>query len=132
MIAWAGRIFTVLGAAHLLLGLALLAPSHARTWFTGGLWMPEGTLAQMGPASGAFWMTFGSFGAPLLVLGLTVLWLRRKGITPPAFIGWTVGAWSVAAGLVFEPAPWIAVTVAAGLLVAGTRRAARTPSPAPQ
>jgi hypothetical protein len=122
MIRWAGGIFTVLGAAHLVLGLALLAPHHARAWATGELWLPEGALAEMSPAAGGFWMTVGSFGAPLLALGLTVLWLHRRGIAPPAFIGWIVLAWSVTAALVFEPAPWIAAVVGAVLLLAGTRR----------
>ncbi|SDL23291.1 hypothetical protein SAMN05216298_3186 [Glycomyces sambucus] len=122
MTKWAGWIFTVLGALHLVLGFALLAPRHAGAWAGGDLWLPEGTLAEMSPASGAFWMTFGSFGAPLLALGLTVLWLERRGIVPPAFLAWIVGAWSVAAGLVFEPAPWIAATIGAVLLGAGTRK----------
>ncbi|MCD0442041.1 hypothetical protein LO763_00165 [Glycomyces sp. A-F 0318] len=128
MIKWAGWIFTVLGAAHLLLGLALLAPHHAGAWLGGALWAPAGTLAEMDPVMGGFWMTTGSFGLPLLVVGQTVLWTRRRGLVPPAFIGWTIGAWSLAAGLVFEPAPWIAATAGAVLLVAGTRRGARVPA----
>lgn len=123
MIKWAGWIFTVLGAAHLVLGLALLAPHHAKAWATGELWTVEGSLAEMSAADGGFWMTIGSFGAPLLALGLTVLWLHRKGIAPPAFIGWIVLIWSVAAALVFEPAPWIVGVIGAVLLLVGTRRA---------
>ncbi|GAA1681293.1 hypothetical protein GCM10009830_30570 [Glycomyces endophyticus] len=123
MIRWAGWIFTVIGAGHLVLGLALLAPAHASAWVSGELWLPESTLAEMSPAFGGYWMTLGSFGAPLLALGFTVLWLERRDITPPAFIAWTVGAWSIAAGLVFEPAPWIVVTAGAVLLWAGVRRA---------
>lgn len=128
MIKWAGWIFTVLGAGHLLLGFALLAPHHADAWLGGALWLPEGTLAEMGPAAGGFWMTTGSFGLPLLVLGQTVLRLHRRGVAPPAFIGWAIGAWSLAAALLFEPAPWIVVTAGAALLVAGTRRRARVPA----
>jgi hypothetical protein len=121
MIKWSGWIFTVLGACHLVLGFALTA-SHAETWLRGGLWTPDFTIAEMPPSMGGYWMTLGSFGLPLLVVGLTVLWLERRGITPPAFIAWTVGAWSILAGLVFEPAPWIVVTVGAALLGAGIAR----------
>jgi hypothetical protein len=126
MIKSAGWIFTLLGAGHLLLALALTAGTHTTAWLGGELWTPDGTIAAMSPAMGGFWMTLGSFGIPLLLIGQTVLWLHRNGITPPAFIAWTLGGWSVAAGLIFEPAPWIAVTVGAALLLAGARRAARS------
>jgi hypothetical protein len=125
MIKWAGWIFTVLGTGHLLLTLALVGPHHAAAWFGGELWMPEGTIAEMPAAAGGFWLSVGSFGLPLLVIGQTVLWMHRRAITPPAFIAWAVGAWSVVAGLIFEPAPWIVATIGAGLLLAGVTRAAR-------
>lgn len=125
MIKWAGWIFTVLATAHLLLAFAFVGPHHADAWLGGELWMPEGTIAEMPAAVGGFWLSVGSFGLPLLVVGQTVLWMHRRGITPPAFIGWAVGAWSVVGGLIFEPAPWIVVTIGAGLLLAGVKRAAR-------
>jgi hypothetical protein len=125
MIKWAGWIFTVLATVHLLLAFALVGPHHADAWLGGELWMPEGTIVEMPAAAGGFWLSVGSFGLPLLVIGQTVLWMHRRAITPPAFIGWAVGAWSVVGGLIFEPAPWIVVTVGAGLLLQGVRRAAR-------
>ncbi|RRS00840.1 DUF6463 family protein [Glycomyces terrestris] len=123
MIKWAGWTLTLLGAGHLVLGFALVAPAHAAAWAGGDLWLPGGTITDMPAAAGGFWLTIGSFGVPLLLLGLTVLWLDRRGVTPPMFVAWGIGAWSVVAGLIFEPAPWIVVTLGAVLLGAGVRRA---------
>ena len=79
----------------------------------------------MSPVVAGFWFTTGSFGLPLLVVGLTVLWMDRHGIVPPSFIAWTIGAWSLIGGLMLEPAPWIGVWIGVGLLLAGTKKAAR-------
>lgn len=129
MIIWAGRLIVLLGAGHTLLGYLLTAPRHAGAWFGGRLWNPGEGMADMDPAMGAFWMTTGSFGIPLVLVGLTVLWLDRRDIVPPSFIGWTLGVWSVLGAVIFEPAPWPIGWVAAGLLIAGSRRAARTAEP---
>ena len=90
MIKWAGRLIVLYGAAHTLAALtAEGAASHAGAWFSGELWGDD--LANMSPAMSAYWLTVNSFGLSLIVVGLTVLWLDRRGITPPTFIAWTLG-----------------------------------------
>ncbi|MEV6394608.1 DUF6463 family protein [Streptomyces sp. NPDC051907] len=131
MIKWAGRIIVFLGVGHTFLALLLTSPHYADEWFSGKLWDPQEGVVEMSSATAAFWLTTGSFGVPLVVIGLTVLWLDRRGIVPPLFIAWTLGAWSVVAAAILEPAPWMLAWVAVGLLLGGARRAARHAEPAP-
>lgn len=133
MIKWSGHLLLWLGTVHLVLTLALTAPTHAADWLSGAAWGLNGSLSELPAVEGAFWVTVGSFGAPLVLCGALVLWLDRRGLTPPTFLGWGLLAWSLAGGALFEPAPWIALCIAAGLLTAGVRRAGRErPEPAPQ
>lgn len=131
MIKWAGWIITLCGAAHTLGALTVdKAARHAGTWFSGGLWHED--LAAMSPAGSAYWLTVESFGPPLIVVGLIVLWLDRHGITPPTFIAWTLGIWTVVDAVVQPFQPWPIGVVAVVLLLAGARRAARPENLAPQ
>lgn len=125
MIKWAGWLIIFIGAGHMVSALALTAPQHAAAWFSAGIWHED--LAAMSPANGAYWLTFGSFGIPQIVIGVLVLWLDRRGIVPPTFIAWTLAANAVICGVIFGPAPWPVDLVSAGLLLAGARRAARRP-----
>src|SRR5918998_1256564 len=94
MIKWAGRLIVLYGAAHTLDALTVEgAARHAGAWFGGELWGDD--LANMSPANSALWLSVDSFGVPLVVVGLMVLWLYRRGITPPPFIAWTLGIWTV-------------------------------------
>jgi hypothetical protein len=124
MIKWAGRLIVLYGAAHTLGALtALGAASHAGTWFSGALWGDD--LANMSPAMSAYWLSVNSFGLPLTVVGLTVLWLDRRGITPPAFIAWALGTWTVLDAVMAGPGigQGLILLVAIILLLVGARRA---------
>ncbi|MFE5286848.1 DUF6463 family protein [Nocardia sp. NPDC056611] len=125
MIAWAGRLIVFFGAAHTMLALTLEgAARHAGDWFSGALWHDD--LSAMSPANSALWLSLDSFGIPLVMVGLTVLWLDRRGLTPPPFIAWILGAWTVLGAVIMPLTPWPIMAVATGLLVAG----ARHPAPA--
>ncbi|GAA1958547.1 DUF6463 family protein [Amycolatopsis minnesotensis] len=122
MIKWAGWLMVLFGAAHTIGALTLeKAAQYVGGWFSGALWGDD--LAAMSPANSAYWLSLASFGVPLVVAGLTVLWLDRRGITPPAFIGWLLGGWAVLGAVILEPAPWPIILVANVLLLAGIRRA---------
>ncbi|QLY30864.1 hypothetical protein H0264_00105 [Nocardia huaxiensis] len=123
MVKWAGRILVFLGAAHTALGLALTAPHHAGAWFGFELWTVSDSIAEMDSSTGAFWMSVGSFGVPLALVGALVLWMDNRGIVPPPFIAWTVGLWIAVAAAIAEPAPWLVAWVAVGLLLAADRQA---------
>ena len=121
IVRWAGYLIVLIGVGHLVSALALTAPEHLGTWFTRGIWGED--LAAMSPAHGAYWLTFGSFGPLQVVLGLTVLWLDRRGLVPPTFIAWTLAANAVLCGVIFGPAPWPVDLVSAGLLLTAAHRA---------
>jgi hypothetical protein len=122
MIKWAGWLIVFFGAAHTLGALTVLgAARHAGVWFSGGLW--QDNLANMSPANSALWLSLDSFGVPLIVVGLVVLWLDRRGIAPPTFIAWVLGIWTVLDAVILVLTPWPIMLVAVGLLLVGARRA---------
>lgn len=92
MITWAGRLIALYGAAHTLGALTVEgAARHVDVWFSRELWSES--FSDMSPAMSAYWFSVNSFGPPLILLGLTVLWLNRRAIMPPSFIAWSLGAW---------------------------------------
>jgi hypothetical protein len=90
-------------------------------------------LASMSPAMSAYWLSVNSFGPPLILIGLKVLWLDHRGITPPPFIAWALGIWVVVGTVVIGPGLGqdAILLVACGLLLAGARRAAGRVNSAP-
>lgn len=130
MIKWAGRLMVLYGAAHTLLALTVEgAARHAGAWFSGELWGAD--FANMGPANSAYWLTLASFGPPLVVIGLIVLWLDRRGIAPPPFIAWTLGILTVVDAVVLLLTPWPILLLANTLLLVGARRARHRDNPTP-
>ena len=115
----------VFGTGHLAGALALTAREHADRWFTAELWRMEEGILDMSPAMAAFWLTTGSFGAPLILLGALVLWLDRQGMAPPRFAAWMLVGWSLLAAVIVEPAPWVLITAAGVLLVTASGRPAK-------
>ncbi|TWD84647.1 hypothetical protein FB561_5841 [Kribbella amoyensis] len=92
MITWAGWLITAFGTLHTLGALTVeKAATHADVWFARGLW-DEG-FQSMSPAMSAYWFSVDSFGIPLALLGLVVVWMGRRGIVPPTFLVWGLGAW---------------------------------------
>lgn len=69
-------------------------------------------------------MSVNSFGPPLILLGLTVLWLDHRGLRPPPFIAWTLASWTVVDTVLAGPGAGqgIIVLVAAGLLLVAAHR----------
>jgi hypothetical protein len=120
MIKWAGWLLIVFGTAHTVLALTVEhAASHAGDWFSGKLWGAD--LAEMGPAGSAYWLTFNSFAPPVIIIGLTILWLERRGINPPPFIAWGLLAWTVIGTALAGFAPPLDLAAEILLLVAAYR-----------
>jgi hypothetical protein len=123
MITWAGWLLVVYGAAHTLGALTVEgAARHAGAWLGGDLWGED--LATMSPAMSAYWLSVNSFGPPLILIGLIVLWLARRHITPPLFLAWALAGWVVVGVVVIGPGVGqdLILLVACALLVVGARR----------
>ncbi|GGS23749.1 hypothetical protein GCM10010252_73770 [Streptomyces aureoverticillatus] len=129
MVKWAGWIIALAGLGHTLGSLVEAAPDHAGAWFDG-VWN-MGDYPEMGDATVAWWYSVFSFGPPLLLIGLTVLWLDRRGMAPPLFISWAMVAWVVVGFVVDGPSPLLILLIAVGLLLAGARRARRRENASP-
>jgi Family of unknown function (DUF6463) len=82
------------------------------------------TLAQF-ERSETFWVTIGSWGAPLLVIGCLVLWSARQGHRVPAWIGWIMLAWSLPFVTALPESPGWLIAVSGALIVLGDRRRSR-------
>ena len=122
MIWTAGWLIALYGAAHLAGALAVEgAARHAGAWLTGALWHED--LAAMSPAGSAYWLSWASFGVPLILLGLLILWLDRRNLAPPAFMGWALGLWTLLDAAVLPLTPWPVLLLACVLLLVGARRA---------
>jgi hypothetical protein len=87
----------------------------------------------MSPAMSAYWLSVNSFGPPLILIGLTIVWLDSRGIAPPRFIAWALGTWVVVGIVVAGPGIGqdLILLVASGLLWVGARRAAGRVDSAP-
>jgi hypothetical protein len=109
------------GTGHLIGAFALTVRDHGHRWFSADLWRLDEGILDMSPAMAAFWLTTGSFAGPLILFGAMVLWLDRQGIAPPRFLAWMLVAWSALAAVILEPAPWVLLTVAGGLLLTAAR-----------
>ncbi len=118
---WAGWIITLAGAGHTIGSLIETFPHHAGAWFNGSLWR-ERDFAQQSDAAAGFWYSVFSFGPPLILIGLIVLWLARHGLTPPAFVPWSVAAWVIITFATSGPSPLPVLLVAAAMLLIASRR----------
>ncbi|QYG94186.1 hypothetical protein HC251_18250 [Iamia sp. SCSIO 61187] len=124
MIRAAGWIMALYATAHTVAALTFEgAAGHADEWFTGGLWDED--FSDMTEAGSALWLSLASFGPPLFVIGLTVLWMDRHGITPPPFIAWILGTLTLVDAVINPFTPWPIIVIAHVLLLVGARRAGR-------
>ncbi|MGL4235766.1 DUF6463 family protein [Tabrizicola sp.] len=121
MIKWAGWLIVFYGTAHTLGALTLEgAAEHAGAWFSGELWSED--FSAMDAAGTAYWFSLASFGLPLTLIGLMVLWMNRRRIVPPPFLGVTLGLWTMIDATVLLLTPWPILLVASGLLFFGSRQ----------
>lgn len=127
MTKWAGYLLIAISALHMLV-LGTDALPQLGHWLGGGLW----TLAHWAPATGqdpalvlsgmAFWSTIGSFALPIAVFGALLVWLGRRAITPPAFVGWGLFAWVLLTSLIIQPSGFPLGLIPAALLILAARR----------
>jgi hypothetical protein len=122
-----GWIALVFGAVHV-----IVAPLESRSrdvWSQAadeGWWntftLDESTTLAEFERSETFWVTLGSWGVPLLVLGSYILWSTRQGHRVPGWIGWIMLAWSLPFVTALPASPGWLLPVIGGLIVLGDRR----------
>ncbi|RCS22104.1 hypothetical protein DUT91_20245 [Phyllobacterium salinisoli] len=77
-------------------------------WLGLGLWTTEhwqplrAQRLELLASNAAFWSTIGSFALPLIMLGAVVIWLDKRKLPVPAFLGWSLLGWIVVASLIIE------------------------------
>ena len=129
MVKWAGVLVVLCGLGHSIGSLVQTAPHHAGSWFGLELWEAHNyDPVAMTHTAAAFWYSVYSFGWPLLLIGVIVLWLDRRGITPPPFIAWGVAAWTVVGTVLAGLSPLLLLLLAAVLLLVAARRSTRSHS----
>ena len=125
-----GWIALAFGAVHV-----IVAPLESRSrdvWsqvVDDGWWntftLDEATTLAQFERSERFWVTLGSWGVPLLVLGSYIVWSTHQGHRVPAWIGWIILAWGVIFATALPASPGWLLPVIGGLIVLGDRRSRR-------
>jgi Family of unknown function (DUF6463) len=123
-----GWIALIFGAAHV-----IIAPLERRdVWSDAadeGWWnsftLEESTTIAEFERSEAFWVTLGSWGAPVLIIGCYVVWAARQGQRVPGRVGWIMLAWSVPFVTALPASPGWLFAVSGALIVLGDRRSGR-------
>jgi Family of unknown function (DUF6463) len=125
-----GWIALVFGAAHV-----IIAPLESRrrdVWSEAadeGWWntftLEEATTLAEFERSHAFWVSLGSWGVPVLVLGCYVVWSARQRQRVPGWIGWIMLAWSLPFVTALPASPGWLFAVSGALIVLGDRRGGR-------
>lgn len=124
MTKWAGWIIILAGVGHTLGSLIETVPDHLGSWFSGQLWNEPG-YAGLSDAAAGFWYSVFSFGPPLLLIGVMVLWMGYRRISPPAFIAWALAAWVIVTFVASGPSPLPILLIAAALLLVESSREKR-------
>lgn len=125
---WAGYTMIGIGVLHILV-LGLDAVPLLDQWARGALWtsahwQPLASQARdLLVGNAAFHSTIGSFAGPVIVFGFLLLWMERRAIVPPAFLGWGLGVWAAMASLVMEPSGYPLGFIPAVLIVLASRSA---------
>jgi Family of unknown function (DUF6463) len=122
-----GWIALAFGAVHV-----IVAPLESRSrdiWsqvVDEGWWntftLDESTTLAQFERSETFWVTLGSFGVPLLVLGSYVVWSTHQGHRVPGWIGWILLAWGLPFVTALPASPGWVLVVSGGLIALGDRR----------
>lgn len=124
----AGWLSVVFGTVH-----TALAPWDVREVWSKVAdegWLNTFTLARPTTLSDferaeAFWVSMGSFGVPVLILGGYILWSARQGHRVPGWIGAVLVVWAGALVVVLPASPGWVLLGAGVLILVGDKRHGR-------
>jgi hypothetical protein len=128
MIRWSGIALVAVGILHVIV-LGKDALPHVPDWLRLQLWTDEhwrpfeAQRLDILTSNAAFWATVGSFAVPMILLGALVIWLDRRGLPVPAFVGWALLAWFIVASLIIEASGFpLGIPIAACLILGASRQ----------
>ncbi|NUT03064.1 MAG: hypothetical protein HOV76_06265 [Hamadaea sp.] len=107
--------------------VVFLPHPHWHEWLTGGLRSGDAGDASLS----VFWALPGGFVVPLILCGLLVARLGRRGERAPAYVGWALGGWAAGCALLVGPSGFLLGFIPAGLLIAEDLLARRPSVTAP-
>jgi len=125
-----GWIAAVFGALHVI--VAPLESDSRDIWsqvVDEGWWntftLDDSTTLAQFERSETLWVTLGSWGVPVLVLGCYVVWATHQGQRVPGWIGWILLGWGLVFATALPASPAWLFVVSGGLIVLGDRRKSR-------
>jgi hypothetical protein len=127
MIRWSGIALVALGILHMIV-LGIDAVAEIPGWlrlelWTAEHWQPLRTQRlEVLASNAAFWSTIGSFALPLIMTGAVVIWLDKRQLPVPTFLGWSLLAWFAVASLIIEVSGFPLGIPIATCLILGARR----------
>lgn len=116
-----------IGILHMIV-LGIDAVPEIPGWLRLELWTVEHWLPlraqrlELLASNAAFWSTIGSFALPLIMLGAVVIWLDKRKLPVPAFLGWSLLTWIIVASLIIEVSGFPLVIPIAICLILGARQ----------
>lgn len=130
MVRFAAVSMIVLGVVHMfVLGVDL--PGEMPRWFNLNLWTFDHWQpvrdqdVDLALSNAVFWATMGSFALPIMLLGVLILWLDKRGLPIPPFVGWAMVGWFAIMTLLMPPSGFPVGLAVALLLATGLTRRAR-------
>lgn len=114
----AGASLLAIAALHT---LAFSVHPYWGAWLAG----PLRTGTESLDSAVQFWGLPGGFVVPGALLALLIIRLGRRGQTPPAYAGWTLGLWAALCLWIVGPSGFVFVLAPAILLIIANRRARR-------
>jgi hypothetical protein len=127
MIRWSGIAMVALGILHMIV-LGIDAVAEIPGWLRLELWTAEhwqplrAQRLEILASNAAFWSTVGSFALPLIIIGAVVIWLDKRRLPIPTFLGWSLLAWITVASLIIEVSGFPLGIPIATCLILGARR----------
>jgi hypothetical protein len=123
---WMGVAF---GAAHVVVS-PVGTPVKWGEVLSEGWWntftlAPSVTTADLQRAE-TFWISIGSFGAPMLVLGCYTVWAARNEVRVPGWVGGMLATWGLTLATALPASPGWVIPAMGGLLVWADAQRLRT------
>lgn len=130
MVKWSAIALIALGIIHLLV-LGADIPAELPNWLSLNLWTWDhwaplrAQPLDLALSGGVFWQSIGSLAVPLLILGALILWLDRRDLPIPAFVGWGLVAWAAVVTAIMPPSGLTVVLIVSVVLTVGLRARAK-------